>query len=425
MTLYELQPNLSLNQNYRAISHAQLDLAIQSLQDTDKMEKGVYAARKCMKRLRGLVHLYRDMMLSDEGNKSPTTFEATNARYRDIGRALSDLRDAWVRVELIDKLPDRVRQLPIVPLLRAHFLQEYEQKRETFLQPQVYQPVIDQLKAAKEIVDHTDTYRWFDLFSDGPIYTDPFKDELYRAIPRQMKAAARARRRARRAYKSSQGEFAFALHEWRKRVKRLWYALTLLRPVDPELLDEWIKLLDDMGVMLGDANDCHVMYEEIRTLFQLPADKAALYPSLSSIGGHPGTIARGSAFYETLVHKLAEMHQALEMPPTMWLKSFPPEPIHAEAESILALTSYLLEEPQMLFHQVIEMEREFKRSHPPKDFRRCLALAIEEAFPYTFGDYDEEDSFEINFDDSDDEDDSFEIDFDDSDDEDNKTGLTF
>lgn len=39
MTLYELQPGLPLPENYRAISHAQIDLAIDSLSAKKKRRK--------------------------------------------------------------------------------------------------------------------------------------------------------------------------------------------------------------------------------------------------------------------------------------------------------------------------------------------------------------------------------------------------
>lgn len=375
MTLYELQPNLTLTENYRAISRAQLDLAIESLTETQNLEKGIYSARKCMKRLRGLLQLYRDVLASHE-REEDRPFEALNKRYRDIGRALSDLRDAWVLIELIDKLPDDVRELPIVPVLRAYFVQQYEHKKETFLKPETYEPVIQQLKAAKKALKYTYTFRWSDRFDDGCV--DPRQDELYRVIPLQMKATAAARRRARAAYHRSFEQYVVNLHEWRKRVKRLWYAFTLLRPVDPQLLDEWISWLDEMGVMLGDANDCHVLYETIVVLFNWPR-------SFGDYGGSSLNLApaaHGSALFTSLVEKLAELHQSLEIPPITWLRSLPPASIKAEADAIPVLLKHLRYRAAVLFKQAIEKDREFKCSHRPSLLRRRLALGIERTFNY-------------------------------------------
>ncbi len=370
MTLYELQPGLPLTENYRAISRAQIDLAIDSLSSKKDVEKGVYAARKCMKRLRGLVQLYRGMMYDSD-------FEAINAHYRDIGRSLSDMRDAWVRIEVLDKLPENVRSLPIVALLRAYIKQEYEDKKQTFLQAEVYQPVVEALKKAKETVDTTETYRWFDLFSDGP-EPSPFIDEMYLTVAKQMKATSRARRRARKAYRDF-AQFSLKLHEWRKRVKRLWYALSLLRPVNPKLLDDWIKLLDDMGVLLGDANDYHVLHQVVSEMFSLSLTKSGRLPALRDV--RQAESGEEAALYQQIILKLKELHQKLEFAPVDWLNSLPPEAIHAEARSIPKLLKWLKLEAFDLFKQVIEMERAFKCSHRPVDFRIELAFSIERTFP--------------------------------------------
>lgn len=241
MTLYELQPDLTLEENYRAISHAQIDLAIASLTKPKDVEKGIYAARKCMKRLRGLARLFRSAM-------TPEDYERANSTYRDVGRSLSDLRDAWVRIELLDNLPDKVRDNPMVPLLRAQFVAEYEALKGHFLQPERYEPVIAQLEAAKQAADAVTLPR---LYAHG----SPF-----RTLEHEMRQSRRAALRL--AYKvwATRIDFAFGSHEWRKRVKRLWYALTLLRPAAPELLDEAVAHYDQLGVILGDLNDRVVLY---------------------------------------------------------------------------------------------------------------------------------------------------------------------
>jgi CHAD domain-containing protein len=241
MTLYELQSNLTLEENYRAITHAQIDLAIASLTKPKDVEKGIYAARKCMKRLRGLARLFRSAM-------TPEDYERANTTYRDVGRSLSDLRDAWVRIELLDNLPDKVRANPMVPLLREQFVAEYEALKGHFLQPERYEPVIAQLEAAKRAADEV---------------TLPLlhaKGSPFRTLEHEIRQSRRAALRL--AYKvwADRIDFATGSHEWRKRVKRLWYAYTLLQPAAPELLDSAVKHHDQLGVILGDLNDRVVLY---------------------------------------------------------------------------------------------------------------------------------------------------------------------
>jgi CHAD domain-containing protein len=244
MTLYELQPDLTLEENYRAITHAQIDLAIASLTKPKDVEKGIYAARKCMKRLRGLARLFRSAM-------SPEDYERANATYRDVGRSLSDLRDAWVRIELLDNLPEKVRANPMVPLLREQFAAEYEALKGHFLQPERYEPVIAQLEAAKQAVDAVTLPL---LYAKG---------SLFRTLEHEMRLSRRAALRLAFKVWAGRIDFDTGSHEWRKRVKRLWYAYTLLRPAAPELLDGAIEHYDQLGLILGDLHDRLLLYKLI------------------------------------------------------------------------------------------------------------------------------------------------------------------
>ncbi len=244
MTLYELQPDLTLEENYRAITHAQIDLAIASLSKPKDVEKGIYAARKCMKRLRGLTRLFRSAM-------APEDYEQANSTYRDVGRSLSDLRDAWVRIELLDNLPEKVRANPMIPLLREQFVAEYEVLKGHFLQPERYEPVIAQLEAAKQAADAVTLPS---LYAKG----SPF-----RTLEHEIRLSRRAALSLSFKVWSARIDFATGSHEWRKRVKRLWYAYTLLRPAAPELLDKAITHYDQLGLILGDLHDRLLLYKLI------------------------------------------------------------------------------------------------------------------------------------------------------------------
>jgi hypothetical protein len=48
-------------------------------------------------------------------------------------------------------------------------------------------------------------------------------------------------------------------HEWRKRVKDLWYQVHLLRPVWPEQLDALAEQLKGLSEFLGDDHDLYLL----------------------------------------------------------------------------------------------------------------------------------------------------------------------
>jgi CHAD domain-containing protein len=55
-------------------------------------------------------------------------------------------------------------------------------------------------------------------------------------------------------------------HEWRKRVKDLWYQVRLLRPIWPEQMSALSKDLKTLGEYLGDDHDLALLKEEVAAI---------------------------------------------------------------------------------------------------------------------------------------------------------------
>lgn len=226
---YEFVRPKSVIGNVRDIAVDQLQQAHESLTTTKQLEKGIYAARKSTKRLRALLRLVRTVLPAG-------VFERENGAYRDVANALGSLRDAWVRLEILDTLADEVQQTESFQQLRAIFQTEYDALAEEFLHRERFEGVIGQIMEATERAAVLDV-------RDNDYAT--LRENLYKTI-----------RSGRRAFEHVETEFSDVnLHEWRKHIKRLWYHLTLLRPAAPDLLDEWITLLDELGDTLGKAHD--------------------------------------------------------------------------------------------------------------------------------------------------------------------------
>ncbi|NJM55271.1 MAG: CHAD domain-containing protein [Verrucomicrobiae bacterium] len=81
----------------RRIGVAQIDAAIGHLHSDADLAAIVHSTRKCMKKLRALLRMVRPGL-------STGVFERENARFRDIARQLSDLRDSHVLVATLDAL---------------------------------------------------------------------------------------------------------------------------------------------------------------------------------------------------------------------------------------------------------------------------------------------------------------------------------
>ena len=53
------------------------------------------------------------------------------------------------------------------------------------------------------------------------------------------------------------------VHEWRKRVKDLWYSMRILSNLWPEIMSPLVTLLGKLSDALGDANDLFLLKEKI------------------------------------------------------------------------------------------------------------------------------------------------------------------
>jgi CHAD domain-containing protein len=90
------------------------------------------------------------------------------------------------------------------------------------------------------------------------------------------RAYRRGRNRMQRAGEHRSDE---ALHEWRKRVKDLWYHLTLVTPAWPTVLDVTATAAHDLSDALGDAHDLAVLLQAAQArpgTFDAPAESRLL-----------------------------------------------------------------------------------------------------------------------------------------------------
>ena len=95
---YRLKQGESVPEGVRRMAAGQLDTALAHLGCEDgERDKHIHEARKATKRLRALVALVR-RDLGDE------VYALENQCYRGAGQRLSELRDATVLVETLDRL---------------------------------------------------------------------------------------------------------------------------------------------------------------------------------------------------------------------------------------------------------------------------------------------------------------------------------
>jgi CHAD domain-containing protein len=227
---FGLEQGETVPEGIRRIARGRIDHAIDAL--ADPTEETVHEARKDMKKLRALLRLVR-------GEIGQKAYRRENAFFRDVARELAGVRDADVMLATLAALEERYDADvgPVRQAVEAHRLRVAGGSRG-----RAAEAATAMLREARDRVDE------WSLERDGFAAVEEGLRRTYRAGRRAWRAAARE--------PSTEN-----LHEWRKRVKDLWYHCSILeeswKPVMRALGDEAHELSD----RLGDDHDLAVLLD--------------------------------------------------------------------------------------------------------------------------------------------------------------------
>jgi CHAD domain-containing protein len=234
---YRLRDDETVPKGIARIARGRIDHAIEELEGkTDSSsEEAVHEARKDMKKLRALMRLVRDEVRGD-------VYRRENACFRDAGRELSGLRDADVMLatlaDLERRYPDELGSEATGPLRQA--LEAHKIRTAAGARGPAAAQVVETLTAARKRVG-----RW------------PLEEDSFDAVAGGLE---RIYRRGRRAFRAAREEPTTEnLHEWRRRVKDLWYHLTILRDTWRPVMDALADEAHAASERLGDDHDLAVL----------------------------------------------------------------------------------------------------------------------------------------------------------------------
>ena len=205
---------------------------------SEDLAKGVHDARKNLKKLRSLLRLVRKGI-------GEAQFREANRNYREAARSLSGARDAEVKLQTLAALEERFPgKLPgdTVDPLRAALEAERPRKPSA--------ADLAALERAEQKIkqSRTDIARW-EIEGDTELIVKGFA----RTYRRGRKLLAQARR----------DPTDHNVHEWRKRVKDLWYALRIIEEWDPEAVRARADLAHDVSDLIGDHHDLAILAEDV------------------------------------------------------------------------------------------------------------------------------------------------------------------
>ncbi len=237
---YKLEKEKSLKKNITTVASQEVDGCLTSLENMN-IHEAVHDIRKRLKKLRALVRLVRDE-LGEEN------YKAINVYYRDLGRELADFRDLTAHIETLEVLRERYGDHLYVNFFNSVIKKiekergemEKELKEKDFFQ----EHLVKKLQfAQKELV------KW------------PIQENEISVILPSMK---RVYKRGKNALKeASENPGMEIYHEWRKRVKYLWYQTLLLQETWPDFFSAMEAEIHELSDFLGDDHDLMVLKQRL------------------------------------------------------------------------------------------------------------------------------------------------------------------
>lgn len=212
------------------------------------VEAAVHEARKCCKRIRGLVRLVRPAM--------EDAYQAANTATRDAARHLSPIRDAHALLATFDALvAAHADQVPDGGLrgVRQMLADHAEEATEHVTSN------LDRISAARDLLASVRA-----AIPDWRLdRLDP--DESLAAMADGIaRTAGRATDRFHEVEEGDGHPSDELLHQWRKRVKYSWYHVSLVEPAAVMLLGNHADALHGLSDALGDDHDLAILSSDLR-----------------------------------------------------------------------------------------------------------------------------------------------------------------
>jgi CHAD domain-containing protein len=240
---FELRADESLRKSLHRIVRKQLGDALKELTEPRPGPRDVvvHDARKALKRVRAVVRLVRPVL----GEKA---FQRENTCFRDAARPLTEVRDARILVETLDKLTEHFKE---------HILGESFSDVRKSLQAQLRE-------VRRRVLDQQNAF----AVAAAPIRRERDGVKEWMNVPNRWRSVGlglrETYRRAKESFKVAKADPTDErLHEWRKQSKYLFYQLEILRPLWTKRMDEMVQEADQVGQLLGEDHDLVVLRQMV------------------------------------------------------------------------------------------------------------------------------------------------------------------
>ena len=254
---YRLKERETPSAGIRRIASGRAEKAVEALGRAEAGEDfaaSIHAARKDLKKLRGVLRLVRSELGDD-------LYRVENERYRDAAALLAGSRDAEVKVETLAALREKVGE-SIPPELGDAWLAALERERDEVAGRATGLTGQGRIATARKAIEdgREEIAKW------------PLGDDSWGLFKADLRSSYR---RGRRAMKRARANPAPEnVHEWRKQTKHVWYQLRILGGAWSQVLGETAEEAHRLTDLLGDHHDLAVLAEDLAGR-DLPGDRAS------------------------------------------------------------------------------------------------------------------------------------------------------
>jgi CHAD domain-containing protein len=236
---FALKPGKSIKRQLKRIARKELGRASERLLHDDRDDDDVHESRKSVKKVEALA-----MLLDEMGFPPP---RKKIERLRAARRVLSRLRDADASIETFDRL--RSRFADRIPEHTARVIRTRLTRQKTTLTRRAQAGAGSLARAGKTLRTlRRSAKRWV----PSSIELSEFPQVLGRSFRASRKAMKRAQVRGR----------APDFHDWRKRVKNLWYQLRLAERMVAGLTTQ-IEEFRELETALGEEHNLAVLRRKL------------------------------------------------------------------------------------------------------------------------------------------------------------------
>ena len=237
---YRLGREEDVGKGVRRMARGRVDVALENLGTarSEDFATGVHEARKNLKKLRSLLRLVRKGI-------AEAHYREANTSFRDAGRSLSGARDAEVKLltlaALEERFPGELPEETVDPLRAA--LEAERPGNASAADLLALERAEQKIRGVRAGIARWQIEGEESLIAKG----------VERTYRRGRKTLAKVRK----------DPTDHNVHEWRKRVKDLWYDLRIVEEADPEAVRARADLAHDVSDRIGDHHDLAILAEDI------------------------------------------------------------------------------------------------------------------------------------------------------------------